>query len=117
MYLLVALSLCFACRLSLVAKSRGYFSLQCMGFALQWLLLLWSTGSRCTNFSNCSMQTLGHVSSVVVAHGLSCSMACGIFTDLYWQADSYPLYLQKSLNCILILNSCIISKRHYDSCT
>ena len=36
--------------------------------------------------------------SVVVAHGLSCSAACGIFPDqhlnscpLYWQADSEPL--------------------------
>ena len=32
--------------LSLVAASGGYSSLQCMGFSLQWLLLLWSTGSR-----------------------------------------------------------------------
>ena len=36
--------------------------------------------------------------SVVVAHGLSCSAACGIFPDqgsnlcpLHWQADSQPL--------------------------
>ena len=36
--------------------------------------------------------------SVVVAHGLSCSAACGILPDhgsntcpLHWQADSYPL--------------------------
>ena len=33
-------------RLSLVVVSRGYFLLQCMGFSLQWLLLLWSTGFR-----------------------------------------------------------------------
>ena len=38
-----------------------------------------------------------------VAHGLSCSMVCGIFLDqgsnpwpLYWQADSYPRYCQGS---------------------
>ena len=31
---------------SLVAVSRGYSSLQCTGFSLQWLLLLRSTGSR-----------------------------------------------------------------------
>ena len=54
--------------LSLVAVSRGYSLLRCAGFSLQWLLLLWSTGSR-------------RVSSVVVAHGLSCSAACGIFPD------------------------------------
>ena len=39
--------------------------------------------------------------SVVVAYGLSCSAACGIFPDqgsnlclLHWQADSYPLHHQ-----------------------
>ena len=32
------------CRLSLVAESGGYSSLRCMGFSLQWLLLLRSTG-------------------------------------------------------------------------
>ena len=48
-------------------------------------LLLWSTGSR-------------RAGSVVVAHGLSCSAACGIFPDqgsnlcpLHWQAYSQPL--------------------------
>ena len=41
--------------------------------------------------------------SVVVAHGLSCSAACGIFPDqgsnpypLHWQADSQPLRHQGS---------------------
>ena len=68
-------------RLSLVAASRGYSSLWCMGFSLQWLLLL-STGS-------------GRTGSVVVAHRLSCSAACGIFLDqgsnlcpLHWPAGS-----------------------------
>ena len=36
------------------------------------------------------------VGSVVVVLGLSCSAVYGIFLDqasnLYWQADSYPLY-------------------------
>ena len=31
---------------SLVVSSQGYSSLQCPGFSLWWLLLLWSTGSR-----------------------------------------------------------------------
>ena len=39
--------------LSLVAASRGYSSLQCVGFSLRWLLLLQSMGSRLTGFSNC----------------------------------------------------------------
>ena len=57
---------------------------------LWWFLLLSSTGSRCMGFSSCSTQD-----SVVVAHGLSCSAACGIIPDqgsnpcpLHWQADS-----------------------------
>ena len=60
--------------------SGSYSSLQSLGFSLWWLLLLWSTGSR---------------ASVVVAQGLSCSLACGIFLDQglnlcspHWQADS-----------------------------
>ena len=40
-------------RLSLVAVHRGYSSLRCAGFSLQWLLLLRSTGSRPTGFSSC----------------------------------------------------------------
>ena len=40
-------------RLPLVAASRGYSSLWCAGFSLRWLLLLWSTGSRCMGFSSC----------------------------------------------------------------
>ena len=35
-------------RLSLVVENRGYSLLWCTGFSLQWLLLLGSTGSRCT---------------------------------------------------------------------
>ena len=41
------------------------------------------------------LQQLWHAGSVVVAHGLSCSAACGVFPDqgsnpcsLHWQADS-----------------------------
>ena len=48
--------------LSLAVASRGYSSLHCAGFSLQWLLLLQSTGSRRTG-------------SVVVACGLS---SCGL---------------------------------------
>ena len=82
-------------RLSLVASSGGYSSLQCAGFSLQWLLLLRSTGSRhmgfsscgsrarerrlsscgarashCSGFSCCGAQALGTRASVVVAWGL-----------------------------------------------
>ena len=53
---------------SLVVASGGYSSLRCTGFSLQWFLLLRSMGSR-------------YAGSVVVANGLSCSAACGIFPD------------------------------------
>ena len=75
---------------SLVAASGGRSSLPCAGLSLSRPLLLRSTGSR-------------HAGSVVVAHGPSCSAACGIFPDqgsnlcpLHWQADSQPLRHQGS---------------------
>ena len=53
--------------------------------------------------SHCRARALGAQASVVVAHGLSCSVACGIFPDqgsnlypLHWQADSQPLGHQGS---------------------
>ena len=71
--------------LSLVAASGGHSSLPCAGLSLSRPLLLWSTGSR-------------RAGSVIVAHGPSCSTACGIFPNqglnpcpLHWQADSQPL--------------------------
>ena len=76
--------------LSLVAASGGHSSLRCAGLSLSWPLLLRSRGSR-------------RAGSAVVAHGPSCSAACGIFPDqgsnpcpLHWQADSQPLHHQGS---------------------
>ena len=70
--------------LSLVVASGGHSSSWCTGLSLSRPLLLWSTGSRRTG-------------SVVVAHGPSCSAACGILPDqgsnpcpLHRQADSQP---------------------------
>ena len=71
---------------------------------------LWCTGSRARGLQQlwlaglvgvaCGLQSAG---SVVVAHGLSCSAACGIFPDqglnpcpLHWQVDSQPLRHQGS---------------------
>ena len=76
--------------LSLVAASGGHSSSRCAGLSLSRPLLLRSTGSR-------------RAGSVVVAHGPSCSAACGILPDqgsnpcpLHWQADSQPLCQQGS---------------------
>ena len=76
--------------LSLVAASEGHSSSRRAGLSLSRPLLLRSTVSR-------------HAGSVIVAHGPSCSAACGIFPDqgsnpcpLHWQADSQPLCHQGS---------------------
>ena len=76
--------------LSLVVASGGHSSSRCAGLSLSRPLLSRSTGSR-------------RAGSVIVAHGPSCSAACGIFPDqglnpcpLHWQADSQPLRHQGS---------------------
>lgn len=98
-----------ACSISLVTVSGGYLrccarASHCDGFSSP------STGSGCSGFSSCSTwaQQLGLARSraqatLVLAHGLSCSSACGYFPDqgpnprpLRWEVDSYPLYHQGS---------------------
>ena len=76
--------------LSLVVASGGHSSSRCTGLSLSRPLLLRNTGSR-------------RAGSAIVAHGPSCSMACGIFPDqgsnpcpLHWQAVSQPLRHQGS---------------------
>ena len=50
--------LCFVFVAALVAARRDYSSMWCAGLSLQWLLLLQSTGSRCTGFSSCASWAL-----------------------------------------------------------
>ena len=93
-YLFIYLWLCWVFvsvrGLSLVVASGGHSSSRCTGFSLSRPLLLRSTGSR-------------RAGSAIVAHGPSCSAACGILPDqgsnpcpLHWQADSQPLRHQGS---------------------
>ena len=93
-YLFIYLWLCWVFvsvrGLSLVVASGGHSSSRCADLSLLRLLLLRSTGSR-------------RAGSVIVAHGPSCSAACGIFPDqasnpcpLHGQADSQPLRHQGS---------------------
>ena len=86
--------------LSPVAASGAHSSSRCAGLSLSRPLLLRSTGSRCAG-------------SVIVAHGPSCSAACGIFPDqgsnpcpLHWQADSQPLRHQGSPQFSFNLHFC-----------
>ena len=89
--------------LSPVVASGGHSSSRCAGLSLSRPLLLRSTGSR-------------RAGSVVVAHGPSCSAACGIFPDrgsnpcpLHWQAGSQPLRHQGSpppfFTCIISIGT------------
>lgn len=80
------------CRLSPVAASKGCSSLWCVGFSLQWLLLLQS------------------MASVLGVHGLSCLTASGIFPDqglnpcpLHGKADSKLSDHQGCPPCILFV--------------
>ena len=82
--------------LSLVAASRDHSSSRCAGLSPSRPLLLRSTGSR-------------RAGSVTVAHGPSCSAACGIFPDQgsnpcppHWQADSQPLRHQGSPEIVFL---------------
>ena len=84
----------------LVAASGGHSSSLCAGLSLSRPLLLRSTGSR-------------RAGSVAVAHGPSCSAACGIFPDqgsnpcpLHWQAYSQPLRHQGSPTLLLLKGGC-----------
>ena len=108
-YLFIYLWLCWVFisvwGLFLVATSGGHSSSRWAGLSLSRPLLLRSTGSR-------------RASSVVVAHGPSCSAACGIFPDqganpcpLHWQADSQPLCHQGS-PCTLFLCGWIVPASH-----
>ena len=106
-YLFIYLWLCWVFislrGLSLVAASRGHSSSRCAGLSLSRPLFLRSTGSR-------------RAGSIIVAHGPSCSAACGIFPDqgsnpcpLHWQADSKPLRHQGSPG-LYFLNIVLSSK-------
>jgi len=85
--------------LSLIKKNFYYF-LAALGFRCytrafsscreEGLLSRCGAGaSYCGGFS-CDARPLGAWASVVVAHGLSCPMACGIFPDQ--GSNPYPLH-------------------------
>ena len=87
---MAVLGLRFCARAFSSCGKWGHSSSRCVGPPLSRPLLLQSTGSRCAG-------------SVIVAHGPSCSTACGILPDqgsnpcpLHWQADSQPLCHQGS---------------------
>ena len=76
-------------------------SFLCEGFLqLRQVAATLHRGARASHYRGLSLRSTG---SVVVAHGPSCSVACGIFPDqgsnpcpLHWQANSQPLRHQGS---------------------
>ena len=87
---MAVLGLRFCARAFSSCGKRGPLFIAVRGLSLSRPLLLRSTGSR-------------RAGSVIVAHGPSCSVACGIFPDqgsnlcpLHWQAASQPLRHQGS---------------------
>ena len=67
----------------------------------------------CSGFSYCGPWTPGSVDSAAVEHGLSCSVACGIFPDqglnpcpLHWHVDSQPLDHQGSPFILFLVPPC-----------
>ena len=84
--------------IAVIVVSLVYSSSQYLDFSLHWLPQLQCAGSGMCSFISCSM-----CASVMSAHRLSCSAACGIFLaqgsnscPLDWQVDSYPLRHQES---------------------
>ena len=89
----------FGCAVSLLL-CKGFLQSQQAGATIH----CGATTSHCGGFSCCAVQALGMGASVVTVHGLSFSLACGIFPDqgwnsspLFWQVGSCPLCHQESL--------------------
>ena len=94
-----------SCGISVVAESGSYWSCSMLA-------------SHRSGFSCCRAQALGSWASVVVAYGLSSSVACGIFLD----QGSNPCPLQILIHCttrevqegMLIFISHLVSwKKHW----
>ena len=80
--------------LSLVVAIRGYSSLWCMGFSLQWLLLLGSMSSRAH-----WLQLLWHMGLVALRHmgsswtrDRTCGSHTGRWTPIHWATREVPFY-------------------------
>ena len=102
-YILVLAVLCFCCRVG----SSLVVMCECVTAVT---LLVQSTASRVWGFSSCVSWASEHrlIGSVVMAHGPSCSTACGVFLSqelkpwpLHWQAGSLPLGMPLSWTLIL----------------
>ena len=95
LFVLFCFCFCFGCvgssllcmGFSLVVASGGYSSLRCVGFSLQWLLLLQSMGSRRTGFSSCGAwaQQLWLVGSREHRHQQLCLAGSRVQAQYVWR--------------------------------
>ena len=100
---LAVLGLCCCAGFSLVVMTRGY-SLVALCRLLIAVACCGAQVLGCSDFSSCGSK-LQSTASIVVAHGLSCSAARGIFLDqvlnpshLHWPVNSLPLSHQGNLS-------------------
>ena len=100
---MAVLGLCCCAGFSLVEMSRGYSTDAMLRLLIAVVSLVAKHGLQGALASVVVASRLQNTGSIVVAKGLSCSMACGIFPDQglnlclpYWQADSLPLNHQGS---------------------
>ena len=88
--------------ISLAVVSGDYSLSRCASFSMWWLLY-WKHEPQGTRASVVVAPGPQSTGSIVVVHGLACSVEHGIFPDqgsnsclLHWQADSLPLSHQGS---------------------
>ena len=110
---MAVLGLRFCARAFSSCGKRGHSSSRCAGLSLWRPLLLWSTGSR-------------RAGSVIVAHGPSCSAACGIFPDqgvpcigrqilnhcATRETPPFLFIIRKLLSILLVTFECLLCTKH-----
>ena len=110
------------CGLSSSCSEWGCSLIAAYGLLIVVASLVVEHGLSARGLSSCSSQSTG---SVLVAHKLSCSAACGIFPDqgsnlclLHWQADSLPLRHQGSplIIVLIYISLIIINVKHFFIC-
>ena len=114
-----------------IKKNLICFIFGCAGYEWGLLCSCDERASHCGGFFCCGAQALEGMgfscgtwllsAGLIVAHGLSCSRACGILPDqgsnpcpLHWQADSLPLNHHGSPSAYVLFKSqVLISFFHY----
>ena len=99
-------------------SEQGLLFLVMCGVSLPWHLCCRETGSLAPARAEYRLSGCLAQAPAVVAHGLSCSMACGTLLDqgsnlwpLHWQVDFYPVYHQGRPGFVCLFLLFVISFR------